>query len=107
MYLPEFDKAKGDAAKSLDIELRGYEVARWTPTGWDVVSKWRPNDHALNEALKACAFLNERQPHNTYAVRAIVSMLPPQPQLATQEEVEFAEAVKAAAPAEHQEPAGG
>jgi hypothetical protein len=53
-------------------------VARSTPRGWVVASHWRPTDFALDEALKACAYLNERYPNDTYAVRAIISMAPPQ-----------------------------
>ncbi len=60
------------------IELRGYEVARSTRSGWEPVSKWRPSDFGLDEALKACARLNERHPAENYAVRAIISMAPPQ-----------------------------
>jgi hypothetical protein len=72
----------------LGLELRGYEVARATPSGWIVASHWRPTDFALDEALKACAYLNERYPNDTYAVRAIVSMAPPQPAPEGEEQLE-------------------
>jgi hypothetical protein len=88
----------------MDISLRGYEVAKSTPTGWEAVSTWRPTDRALNDALKSCAWLNERQPHNIYTVRAVISIPPPQPQLATQEEVEVIEALKAVEPAPQEAP---
>jgi hypothetical protein len=61
------------------IELRGYEVARFEAGRWIEVSRWRPNDYALNQALEAAVRLNERQPNQVYAVRPVISVAPPQP----------------------------
>lgn len=67
---------KGDP---FQIELRGYEVSRLTGGRWVDVSRWRPTEYGLGQAVVAAAWLNDRHPDEIYTVRPIVSMLPPQP----------------------------
>ncbi len=60
-----------------NIELRGYEIARLEAGRWIEVSRWRPTDYALDEACRAAAWLNQRNPSEVYVVRPVVSTLPP------------------------------
>lgn len=60
----------------LGIELRGYEVAKLTPVGWERVFGYRPTDYALRQAQGDAKWLNERWPDMAYVVRAVVSLDP-------------------------------
>ncbi len=62
----EFDKLK--------MQLRGYEVARETDRGWDVVKTTRPTDLGRYQAIKDTNFLNWKHPLEKYRVRPVVSI---------------------------------
>ncbi len=61
------------------MELRGYEVARLSRGRWVKVGSYCATQYGLREALHSAAWLNERHEGETYSVRPVVSMLPPQP----------------------------
>jgi hypothetical protein len=60
----------------LQIEIRGYEVARFTPGGWQVVGKYRSHESGQRAAVQTAEWLQERHPGETYRVRPIVSLDP-------------------------------
>ncbi len=62
----------------LEIELRGYEVARRTAYGLQIVQKYRPNEQGRKLAIADATALNVKYP-GQYRVRAIVSLEPPEP----------------------------
>ncbi len=80
-------KADTATPDQFQMELRGYEVAKLVGGRWVQVSNWRPTNWGLNGALAACAWLNDRWPELTYAVRPVVSMLPPAPPSTPSEEL--------------------
>lgn len=64
----------------LQIELRGWEVAKAGPgiVGWEVVSRWRPNEVARREAYLSALWLenraHKRKQAVVYRVRPIISV---------------------------------
>ncbi len=65
----------------LQIELRGYEVAKLTGAGrWEMYNRYRPSEAGRLQAAGDARWLTERNPGVTYRVRALVSMNPPEPQ---------------------------
>jgi len=63
----------------MQIELRGYEVARWTGRSWDVAVKYQASERGRLNALATCTWLSERWPTETYRVRPIISLEAPVP----------------------------
>lgn len=64
----------------LQIELRGWEVAKAGPgiQGWEVVSRWRPNEVARKQAYMDALWLENRARQRklalVYRVRPIISV---------------------------------
>lgn len=67
------------ANNPLQIELRGYEVARATGRGWEQVGAFRPTELGRRQAVKDAVALGGHHPAETYKVRPIVSLQPPEP----------------------------
>lgn len=64
---------------ALNMELRGWEVARLNPTGeWEQVDHYRPNDLGKNQAIRSTNWLTWRSRTEgraeTYRMRPIVSI---------------------------------
>lgn len=74
---PDFDNR-------LEVELRGYEVARKVEhkgqVRWEQVAQYRPNAYGWNEARSSVEALARRNPSYTFRIRPIVSLEPPQPE---------------------------
>lgn len=60
----------------LKIELRGYEVARLRPWGWEVCMKLRPTEAGLLQGLKEVKWWSELHPELETALRPIISLDP-------------------------------
>jgi hypothetical protein len=60
----------------LGVELRGYEVAKRVGDRWEQVYKYAPTLPGYERALKDGRWLAERQPHNVFALRPIISLNP-------------------------------
>lgn len=63
----------------MQIELRGYEVARETEFGWQQAGKFTATEIGRRSAVREAQWLQDRYPHSVYTVRPIVSLNPPQP----------------------------
>jgi hypothetical protein len=55
------------------IEIRGYEVARWDGAGWTQVGAYRANEIGRGQALASARWLNERHP-GAYKMRPLISV---------------------------------
>lgn len=59
---------------ALQMELRGYEVARKHQFGWMPVGNYRANEAARKQALQYASDMMHRHPGTIYRVRPIVSI---------------------------------